>query len=173
MRRKVRERLFGPGRAAARRSRTTTLLPALLVALAAFAGGARAHSQIASGAVYDGGKLCVTNITVQGHSYNSVEVRSTTDSVYYLPSVPCGYKFPRPNGYLAARWESYKWSYNQNAWIMCGTQGYEYGGGDRFTVGRPTTGCGPAWYALLGAAYVYNGGWFGGSLVTNYDWLFD
>jgi hypothetical protein len=155
------------------RSRAATVVGAIVVGLAAFVSAAQAHAQIASGTVYDSGKLCVRNITIQGHNYNSVEVGSATDSVFYLPPMSCGYKFARPQGYLAARWESYKWSYVKNAWIMCGTQGYEYGGGDRFVLGRHTTGCGPAWYAMAGLTYVYNGGWFGGALVTDYEWLHD
>jgi hypothetical protein len=53
---------------------------------------------------------------------------------------------------------------------MCGTQGFEYGGGVTFTVGRNVTGCGSGYYFLWGGSFVYNGGWKGGWVATNYEW---
>ena len=38
-------------------------------------------------------------------------------------------------------------------------------------VGRSTTGCGGGYYLLQGGAFVYNGGWVGGWLTTDYEWL--
>ena len=54
------------------------LLPAH--ASRAGAGGARAHSLINSGNVYDNASQCVYNFTAQAHSYNSVLVRSLTNT---------------------------------------------------------------------------------------------
>jgi hypothetical protein len=148
-------------------------LAAAGVVTLAIAGAAWGHVLLASGHVYDGGKQCVRNITAQRHDHNSVEVQSLTDSISPInfPDVACGYKFSRPNGYLAGRWESMKWGQNVGAWILCGSMGWNYGGGWTFTVGRDTTGCGAGWYALIGYAYVSNGAWVGGGLVTDYDWL--
>lgn len=143
-----------------------------LAALVA-AAAAQAHTLIASGNVYDAGKQCVHNFTIQSHEHNSVQVQSLTDNISPIdfPKMACGFKHPRPNGYLAGRWESFKWGPNVGAWILCGSMGWDYGGGWTFTVGRPTTGCGAGWYALAGYSYVYNGGWLGGGLATDYDWL--
>jgi hypothetical protein len=146
---------------------------AVVLAALSVVAAAYSHSLIASGNVYDGGKQCVYNFTVQRHDNNSVQVQSLTDSVSPInfPKMACGFKNPRPNGYLAGRWESFKWGPNVGAWILCGSMGWEYGGGWTFTLGRDTTGCGAGWYALAGYAYVYNGGWLGGGVVTDYDWL--
>lgn len=155
------------------RSILNTAAILLVVSLAGFAAGARAHSLAASGDVYDNGNQCVWGWTSQGHDYNSAVTRSLTNEMplLQLPRIACYYKKPRPNGYLATRWESLKWGPNVGRWIMCGTQGFEYGGGSEHQIGRPTTGCGAGYYALVGSHYVYNGGWLGGNLVTDYDWL--
>jgi hypothetical protein len=150
-------------------------MPALLaaVSLGCFVGGARAHSLIETGNIYDNGNQCVWGWTAQQHTYNSAITRSLTNEMplFQLPSVSCSYDKPRPNGYLATRWESLKWGPNVGRWIMCGTQGFEYGGGSEHNIGRSTTGCGPGYYALVGSHYVYNGSWLGGHLVTGYEWL--
>lgn len=146
------------------------LLPAL-ISLAG-AGGAQAHALINAGNVYDNGNQCVYNWTSQGHSYNAVVVRSLTDTPpWYFPPASCTYRNPKPSGYLAGRWDSWKWGPNVGAWILCGTQGWNYGGGYELDVGRSTTGCGGGYYLLQGGAYVYNGGWVGGWLTTDYEWL--
>jgi hypothetical protein len=75
------------------------------------------------------------------------------------------------SGYLAGRWESWKWGQNVGAWLVCGTQGWNYGGGYELQVGRSTTGCGAGYYLLSGGTFVYNGGWLGGWINTDYEWL--
>ena len=147
---------------------------ALVPALAALAGGggAQAHSLVASGNVYDNGSQCVHNWTAQAHSYNSVVVRSLTNTPpFHFPLSNCTYSNAKPPGYLAGRWESWTWGPNVGAWLVCGTQGWNYGGGSELQVGRATTGCGGGYYLLQGGAYVYNGGWLGGWLMTDYEWL--
>lgn len=149
-------------------------VPALLPLLAVLvtAGGAQAHSLVRSGNVYDSGAQCVYNWTAQAHSYNSVIVRSLTNTPpYQFPTANCTYRNSKPYGYLAGRWESWKWGANVGAWLVCGTQGWSYGGGYELAVGRSTTGCGGGYYLLQGGAYVNNGGWVGGWLTTEYEWL--
>ena len=146
------------------------LLPAL--ASLAGAGGRRLTPLINSGSVYDSGNQCVENFTAQGHSYNSVIVRSLTNTPpFHFPVANCTYRNSKPNGYLAARWESWKWGPNVGAWLVCGTQGWNYGGGYELHVGRSTSGCGGGYYLLQGGAFVYNGSWLGGWLMTDYEWL--
>jgi hypothetical protein len=146
------------------------LLPAL-VSLAG-AGGAQAHTLINSGNVYDNGNQCVYNWTSQAHSYNAVIVRSLTNTPpYQFPVSNCTYRNSKPSGYLASRWESWKWGQNVGAWLVCGTQGWNYGGGYELQVGRSTTGCGAGYYLLSGGTFVYNGGWLGGWINTDYEWL--
>jgi hypothetical protein len=147
-------------------------LTAVSVVVGALAGTASAHALQNVGAVYDNGSQCVRNHTFQDHSFNAVIVTSLTDhSFWFFPPQNCTYSNPKPDGYLAAMWTSYKWGFNANAWLVCGTQGYEFGGGESLHVGRGTTGCGAGWYGVMGAAYVYNDGWRGGSLWTGYEWL--
>jgi hypothetical protein len=125
-----------------------------------------------SGNVYDNGNQCVYNFTTQGSSFNSVLVRSLTNTPpYQFPVSNCTYRNSKPNGYLAGRWESWKWGPNVGAWVLCGTQGWNYGGGYELHVGRTTTGCGGGYYLVQGGAFVYNGGWVGGWLQTSYEWL--
>jgi hypothetical protein len=142
----------------------------LLVSAASFAGTASAD-QWAGGNVYDDGNQCVGNTTILLRTHNSVQTTSTTNSHFYFPTIACHYSNPRPNGYIAGRWESMKWGPNAGAWLMCGTQGFEYGGGTTFTVGRTTTGCGSGYYFLWGGSFVYNGGWKGGWVNTAYEWF--
>lgn len=143
-----------------------------VVALLAVTGGAYAHTLMNMGNVYDNGNQCVRNHTSQLHSYNSVIVQSLTNTPpFHFPVTNCGYQNHKPNGYLAGRWQSLKWGPNVGAWIMCGTQGWNYGGGYELHVGRSTTGCGGGYYLLQGGAFVYNGGWLGGWLNTDYEWL--
>ena len=76
------------------RKRSVRAALALLPVLAALAGTgeARAHSLISSGNVYDNGNQCVYNWTAQAHSYNSMLVRSLTDTPpYYFPRANCTY----------------------------------------------------------------------------------
>ena len=155
------------------RARVTTIAIVAVVSLLGVAAGARAHAQINSGSVYDSGNQCVWGWTAQQHQYNSAITRSLTNETPFFgwPRIPCHYRNSKPNGYLATRWESLKWGPNVGRWIMCGTQGYEYGGGYEHSIGRPTTGCGAGYYALVGSHFVYNGGWVGGHLVTDYEWL--
>jgi hypothetical protein len=154
-------------------SRLRAIAFVCVVVLAGMAGGAGAHSLIEAGNIYDSGNQCVWGFTSQQHAYNSAITRSLTNEmpIFQLPRTACAYANPRPNGYLATRWESLKWGPNVGRWIMCGTQGFEYGGGSEHGIGRPTTGCGAGYYALVGSHYVYNGGWLGGHLVTGYEWL--
>ena len=99
------------------------LLPAL--ASLAGAGAGQAHSLINSGNVYDNGSQCVFNWTAQAHTYNSVVVRSLTDTPpLHFPISTCTYSNAKPNGYLAGRWQSWKWGPNVGAWLVCGTQGW-------------------------------------------------
>jgi hypothetical protein len=152
--------------------RAALALLAALVSLAGFAAGAAAHTLIRSGNVYDNGNQCVHNWTAQQHSYNSVIVQSLTNTPpFHFPVSNCTYRNDKPNGYLAARWESWKWGPNVGAWVLCGTQGWNYGGGYELHVGRSTTGCGGGYYLLQGGAFVYNGGWLGGWLMTDYERL--
>lgn len=149
-------------------------VPVLLSVLAVVvvAGGAQAHSLVRSGNVYDNGAQCVYNWTAQAHSYNTVVVRSLTNTPpLQFPVANCTYRNSKPYGYLAGRWESWKWGPNVGAWLVCGTQGWSYGGGYELTVGRSTSGCGGGYYLLHGGAYVNNGGWVGGWLTTDYEWL--
>ena len=121
------------------RKRSVRAVLALLPALASLAGvgGAQAHSLINAGNVYDNGNQCVYNWTAQAHTYNSMLVRSLTDTPpYYFPMANCTYSNAKPAGYLAGRWESWKWGPNVGAWLVCGTQGWNYGGGVR-AAGRP------------------------------------
>ena len=46
-----------------------------------------------------------------------------------FPLANCTYSNAKPSGYLAGRWESWKWGPNVGAWLVCGTQGWSYGGG--------------------------------------------
>jgi hypothetical protein len=152
--------------------RAALALVGALVGLGGFVAGASAHTLIRSGNVYDNGNQCVYNWTSQQHSYNSVIVRSLTDTPpFQFPTSNCTYRNDKPHGYLAARWESWKWGPNVGAWVLCGTQGWNYGGGYEMHVGRSTTGCGGGYYLLHAGAYVHNGGWLGGWLTTEYEWL--
>ncbi|MEO5575942.1 MAG: hypothetical protein ABIR67_06375 [Gaiellaceae bacterium] len=147
---------------------------ALLPVLAALAGagGVEAHTLVGSGNVYDNGNQCVYNWTSQAHSYNAVVVQSLTNTPpLQFPVSNCTYRNSKPNGYLAGRWQSWKWGSNVGAWVLCGTQGWNYGGGYELSVGRGTSGCGGGYYLLHGGAYVHNGGWLGGWITTNYEWL--
>lgn len=156
--------------------RTIPARPALvlLIGLAVLAGAglAQAHSLVTAGNVYDNGNQCVHNWTAQTHSHNSVVVQSLTNTPpFHFPLSNCTYRNSKPSGYLAGRWESWKWGPNVGAWIVCGTQGWSYGGGYTLSVGRSTTGCGGGYYLLQGGAFVHNGGWLGGWLATDYEWL--
>jgi hypothetical protein len=136
------------------------------------AGAAQAHALINAGNVYDNGNQCVYNATAQTHSFNSVIVQSLTNTPpFQFPVSNCTYRNSKPSGYLAGRWESWKWGQNVGAWLVCGTQGWNYGGGYELHVGRSTTGCGGGYYLLQGGAFVYNGGWVGGWLASGYEWL--
>lgn len=150
-----------------------TLGLVLAVALSSFVSAAWAHTQANSGNVYDSGSQCVGNFTSRTHSRGDVQVTSTTNTPpWAFPTQQCTYSNSKPDGYLAARWELWKWGANVGAWVVCGTHGWSFGGGSSFSIGRTFTGCGPGYYGLQGAAFVYNGGWQGGWLWTGYEWLF-
>lgn len=136
---------------------------AALVAAAAFAGGAKADFWL-SGTVYDGGEVCVLNNTTMQTGYAAVTVQSTTNQgPFQLPNYSCAYRRSVPYPYLAAMWQTYKYVWNPYGnWALCGQQGWEYGSGDRMTVGRGLNGCGSAWYFIQGGTYVRNGDTFYG-----------
>ncbi|HUP32669.1 MAG TPA: hypothetical protein VM184_06500 [Gaiellaceae bacterium] len=152
--------------------RVAFVLAIAFASLAGFAGGAAAHTLANAGNVYDSGNQCVHSYTSQAHTYNSVIVQSLTNTPpYHFPVSNCTYRNSKPDGYLAARWDSWKWGSNVGAWVLCGSQGWNYGGGYELQVGRSTTGCGGGYYLVAGGTYVYNGGWVGGWLTTGYEWL--
>lgn len=144
-------------------------LAALVISVLSF--GSAAYAASTSGHVYDDWYQCVWNHTYQGGSYNEVQLRSTTSTHWFYADQRCAYNHGKPDGYLAAMWAQYKWSFNQNTWLLCGSQGYNYGGGDSLTVGRHVSRCGSGWYIIGGGTYVYNGGWLGGWLWTDYEWF--
>ena len=146
-----------------------TGLPALVAAVSFAIGAASALADgLLSGTVYDNGSQCVENQTFMSRTYNSARVTSLTDSWIYFPPLACTYN--KPMGTLAARWESHKWGPNAQAWLLCGSQGWEFGNGTSFAVGRNVTGCGDGYYYVLGGTYVWNGGWVGGWLWHDYRW---
>ena len=152
--------------------RRRRLAVAVVSAALAAAAAAVAFGATNAGNVYDNGSQCVYNFTSQGSSYNAVLVRSLTDRPpWQFPVQVCTYRNSKPDCYLAGRWESWKWGPNVGAWLLCGTQGWNFGGGFELYVGRPTTGCGGGYYLVQGGAFVYNGGWVGGWLQTPYEWL--
>lgn len=155
-----------------RRQRGGRLAVGALFVVVAGVTAATALAATNAGNVYDNGNQCVYNFTSQGSSYNAVLVRSLTNTPpWHFPIANCTYRNAKPNGYLAGRWESWKWGPNVGAWVLCGTQGWNYGGGYELDVGRTTTGCGGGYYLVQGGAFVYNGGWVGGWLQTPYEWL--
>ena len=150
----------------------SALALSLVVISLAGVGSAQAHTVANAGNVYDTGNQCVYNWTSQTHTYNTVIVRSLTNTPpWHFPTANCTYRNAKPSGYLAGKWESWKWDANAWAWGICGTQGWVFGGGYELHVGRSTVGCGAGYYFVHGGAYVNNGGWVGGWLLTDYDWL--
>ena len=145
---------------------------AAVVAVGSFTGATVAWAGFNGGAVYDTGNQCVYNQTWMNAGWNQVSTLSLTDEPWFgFPNQNCTYENHKPGGYLASYWEYYIWLPVSQAWVVCGRQGWEYGGGARHDMGRGTTGCGDGWYHMWGGSFVYNGGWRGGWVLINTEWL--
>jgi hypothetical protein len=90
----------------------------------------------------------------------------------------CAQQWGRPRGYVAARWETYKWLVGPiNDWAICrATNGWTYNTEDNIymvqsavmePVGVDRPPCGAGTYYVVGCGAINNNGWHGGCVMTD------
>jgi hypothetical protein len=157
-----------------RKRPAAVFLAASLAALVV--GAASGHAIYQGGDTYTASDTCVTTNAAIDHGaygwgYAAVGVESSTTLFW---SIPCGWFLDRPPGYLAVKWELYKW--NGSAWQLCNYIGWEYNGSTTSHLSREKelagyNICGYAYYGVFGGGYTYNGGWKGGWQWASYHYL--
>lgn len=157
----------------------TGLAMALLVI---FPGVAAAHYVYQKGTVatYGSGACVQARAEVShgsGGGYTKADVESTRTTSY--GNISCIEPNPKPAGYLATRYDFYKWDSSAGHWKVCRTADWYYSKAQTgqysiytdFGVSPP---CGHGYYGSTAYSYVKdNNTWYGGSIWSGYHSLPD
>jgi hypothetical protein len=139
---------------------------------------AEAHTVYNNGYVYASSTNCTWSRADKSHGTGGGQHYAFTRSKYALYTtrgdLHCGRRWDRPPGYIAARYNNYKWSGQR--WQVCTHTSYRYNPQTRhYHQVRVNSGtrppCGRGHYGTTAFSYVNNGGWYGGTMWSGYHYL--
>jgi hypothetical protein len=152
------------------------LLLAVFAAISIPATPAQAHYVYSQADVYRSTGPCVTVRSETSHGTNNDGYfKNNMYSKWGLDQyqTACGNAFARPAGYLTMKNQIYKWDGYQ--WTMCVDRAWVYNSTTTSSMQVLNNPgyllCGPGYYGLQTGDFIYNGGWYGGSLWSGYHYL--
>lgn len=145
----------------------------------AVAAPASAHYVYQQGYVYARGDCTQVRSEIShgsGGGYSRSDVRAKQDLDTAAGKLNCFARLARPAGYLAVRYDLYRWSARSNKWYVCAQSSWHYNKKNSYSYAIATnhgtrTLCGDGYYGTMSYGHQYNDGWKGGALWSGYHHL--